>query len=443
MPSPSDKQLMRMNGWPAGVDNRSREQSLTRDETGKTVIALREAENVDLDKDGKVARRAGFAKVTSGIRVHSLWSEPLSFPLALYADNGELMAMQTDLGTFSVRDGLVTGQPLSYAVAAGRVYWSNEMQTGCLSADGVALPWGIEGPNGQPTVVGGGGIGGLDAGTYQVAVTFLSAAGEESGASLAAIASVPAGGGLTLTDIPQPADATQRIRVYRSGANGDVLYHASDIPQGVTTLLLGAARLGRPLTTQFLEVMPAGHIVRQFAGRLWVAKGSIAVYSEPLRYGLTKLPQNRMSFAGRLDLMEPVGNGDDGGGGLYVAANDRTYWLGGSNPVDMRAAYRYPEGGGAVPGTAVRVAGTTLGLETTEPVVYWLARNGVGCVGLPGGQVMPLRAAQVQAPAADGGASVFRDRNGVRQIITTLQASSPRGMAMGDRLDCEVIRHDP
>lgn len=441
MTTPSDKQLVAVRGWPAGIDNRSAEQSLTRDEKGVT-IALREAQNVDLDKAGKIRRRQGFQRAISGIRVHSLWSEPAGFPFGLYADGEELMAVQTDLGTFSVRDGLVPGQPLSYAVAAGRVYWSNAMQTGCVTADGDALPWGVEGPNGQPALAAGNGIGGLDGGSYQVAVTFVSAAGEESGAARAATVTVPDRGGITLTDIPQPSDATQRIRVYRSRANGDVLYHAADLPAGTTSLILGSAQLGKPLSTQFLEGMPAGHVVRQFAGRLWVASGSNVVYSEPLRYGLTRLPQNRISLPATVDLLEPVGNGDEGGGGLFVAAADRTYWMGGSNPANMRATYRYPEGGGAVPGTAVRVAGTTLGLETTEPVVYWLARNGVACIGLPGGQVLPLRSAQAQAPAADAGASVFRDARGVRQVITSLQGARQRGMAIGDRLDCEVVRHD-
>lgn len=450
MAAPSDKQLVRLSGWPAGIDNRSAEQALAHDDKGN-VVALREAENVDLDKDGKVRRRQGFSKVTSGIAVHSLWSDP-GFPLALYADAGELMAMQADLGVFSVCDGLMPGQELSYATAAERAYWSNGFQTGCVGADGSVLPWGIAGPGGQPALVGGGGVGGLDAGTYQVAATFVTATGEESGTPMAAAVSVSQGGGITLTGIPQPVDATQRIRVYRSKTNGagamdsateTLLYHVIDIPAGTPTLLLGAGRLGKPLITQFLEPMPAGQIVRQHAGRLWVATGSTVVYSEPLRYGLTKLPQNRMTFNARIDLMEPVGNGDDGGGGLFVAAGDRTYWMGGSNPADMRAAYRYPEGAGAVPGTAVRVAGTTLGLETTEPVVYWLARNGVGCIGLPGGEVMPLRAAQAVGPSAEAGASVLRDQRGMRQIITALRGAAPQGVAMGDRLECEVIRHDP
>jgi hypothetical protein len=438
--------MAKVSGWPGGVDNRSKEQSLARDERGHT-IALREAENVDLDKDGKIQRRQGATKVTSGIRVHSLWGDA-GFPLALYVDNGELMALQTDLGSFSVRDGLDPGQPVSFALAAGRAYWTNRMQTGSVTADGVPMPWGVDAPHGQPGAAGGAGIGGLDAGTYQVAVTFVSAAGEESGASRAASVQVPQGGGITLTDIPQPVDASQMVRVYRTGANGGgsaeraLLYHATDLPAGTTTVILGAARLGRPLATQFLEVMPPGQIVRQHAGRLWVAATATIVYSESLRYGLTKLPQNRIAMPHVIDLMEPVGNGDDGAAGLFVASGDRTYWLGGSNPADMRAAARYPEGGGAVPGTAVRVAGTTFGLETSEPVAYWLARNGVGCVGLPGGNVLPLKPGQAVAPSAEQGASAFRDERGMRQVITTLQAAAPRGVAMGDQLDCEIIRHD-
>lgn len=440
MTTPTDKQMVRMAGWPAGIDNRSPEQALQRDDQGRTVIALRDAENVDLDKSGKPSRRAGATRRIIGTRVHSLWGDP-AFPLALYADNGALMAVQSNLRTFQVRDGLAPGQPLSYAVAAGRAYWSNGMDTGCVSADGVALAWGIAGPGGQPTLTGGSGIGGLNAGTYQVAVTFLSAAGEESGASLAATVTVPQGGGITVTDIPQPADLTQRVRIYLSPANGDVLYHVMDLPAGTTQMLLGVAQPKKPLTTQFLEVMPAGQSVRYYAGRLWVAAGKVLVYSEPQRYGQTRLPQNRITLPDWIDMAEPVGNGEDGGG-LYVAAGERTYWLGGTEPAQMNAAYRYPMGGGVVPGTPVRVNGSMFGLQTSDPVIYWLARNGVACLGLPGGVVVPLREGQVIAPSADGGASLFMDDGSNRKIITALMGASQRGAAIGDKLDCEVIRHD-
>lgn len=437
MTTPSDKQLARMSAWPAGIDNRSPEQALTRDDQGRAVIALRDAENVDLDRQGKPSRRDGYTRVLAGQRVHSLWARD-PFPFGLFVDGQDLNALREDGTSFLIRSGM-GAKPVSYDLAAGRVYWSNEQQTGSVSADGVALPWGAPGPNGVPTVQGGGGIGGLSAGTYQIAVTFLTASGEESGASLAATADVPEGGGLTLTGIPQPPDASYRIRIYRSGANGDALYQAMDIPYGTTTLMLGVGRPGKLLETQFLEPMPPGHIVRAFNGRLYVACGNEVRWSEALRYGLTRLAHNRIGLQTRVSLMEPVGQGDEAGG-LFVAAGERTYFWSGADPKVFGNRIAYPHG--AVPGTALRVPANVFGIESTTEVVYWLASNGVGCLGLPGGTVVPLRENQAIAPSADSGASLFRDANGIQQVITTLVGAQERGLAIGDRLNCTVIRHD-
>ena len=438
MSIPADKQLGWMSAWPAGIDNRSKEQSLTRDAQGKAVIAARDAENVDFDKDGKPSRREGFTLAIAGTRVHSLWGDK-DFPLALYVDNGVLLATRDDLSTFQVRAGLSPGNPLSYCVAAGKVYWSNAEVNGCVSADGIALPWGVAGPGGQPTLAGGSGIGGLAAGSYQVAVTFLSAAGEESGASLAAQVDVPEGGGITLTGIPQPLDVGAKVRVYLSGANGDKLYHVTDLAAGMTTLLLGVSQLGKPLDTQFLDAMPPGQIVRWLNGIVWVASGSGVIYSEPLRYGLTNLAQNRFALNARVDMMEPVNAGGQAPG-MYIAAGERTYFMAGATPALMSPVIKYPHG--AVPGTACQVPASVFGIESTDPVPYWLARNGVGCIGLPGGTVMPLREGQVIAPSATGGASLYRDGDSLRQVITTLQDASPRGLAFADTAEAEVFHHE-
>jgi hypothetical protein len=65
----------------------------------------------------------------------------------------------------------------------------------------------------------------------------------------------------------------------------------------------------------------------------------------------------------------------------------------------------------------------------------------VACLGLPGGQVVPLRERQVVAPAAERGASLFRERDGMRQVITALQGATPQGIAIGDRASSRVYRN--
>lgn len=437
MPAPSDKQLMRLSGWPAGIDNRDPEQALTRDDNG-AVVALRDAENVDLDRQGKVARRSGYTRIVSAASAHSLWGDP-RFPFGLYVDNGSLMALREDGSSFVLFGGMGT-QPVSYAVAAGAVYWSSTEQHGRLNADGVAFPWGVPGPGGPPALTANPTVGGLHAGRYQVTVTYLSPSGEESGASEAATVNVPEGGGIQLVAIPQPPDASYRVRVYASAANGDVLYMAKDLPAGITTMLLGVFRTGRPLETQFLEPMAPGHIVRWLNGRLYVAVGATLTYSEAMRYGLCHPVNNRIGFETRLAMVEPVASGDDAAG-LYVASGGRVYWLPGTDPKAFALKVARPHG--VVPGTSLTVPARVFGLEADAPVPYWLGSDGVACLGLPGGVVVPLRENQAMAPAADAGASLYRDTGSLRQVITTLTGAAERGVAIGDRLECEVYRHDP
>lgn len=431
----SDKELIRVGPWPAGIDNLNAEHALTRSDDGKRVIALRDAVNVDIPRGGWPRRRSGFGQVLAGARMHSLWHGG-QFPFLLFADGAQQFAF-AGAEPFLVR-GNLSLRDISYAIPNDKVYCTNGAETWCVRADGSAAAWGVESPIGAPDLAASSD-GGLDAGTYQVAITFIDAAGEESGTGLAALVEVAQGGGILLTSIPQPESAdVARIRVYRSPANGDVLYHARDIPIGQAAATIGAGEPGRPLATQFLDTMPAGQIVRYLGGRLYVARGAEMRWSEALRYGLTSRVKNVRRVGERIDMMEPVGDGGDGAG-LFVADHKRTYWFDGANPGAQSVRIVYPYG--AVRGTGVVVPGSTLGLETTRPVAYWIAKNGVACVGLPGGQVMPLRDGQVVAPNAESGASLLREQNGLRSIVTALRGAQPQGMAIGDRVSGRVHRY--
>lgn len=437
----SDKGLIAVGPFPAGVDNVNEEGSLTRSDDGKRVIALREAVNVDIPRSGNPRRRAGFVRTIVGTRVHSLWSGG-RFPYFLFADGDTLYACSTGGTPFVVRTGLAPRE-ISYAIPHDRVYASNGQQTWCVTSDGTSVPWGVETP-GAPDVATALD-GGLDAGTYQLALTYIDLYGEESGAGLAVTITLgaesagAASTGITLTKIPQPADSTvSRIRVYVTQANGNILLQARDLPVGQTSVLIGAGNRGRPLSTQFLSPMPAGTLVRCLAGRLYAVNGNVQTWSEALRYGLTNPIKNTRSIGQTITLMEAVGDGGDTPG-LYVADHKRTYWLGGADPRQQTMQPVYPYS--AVPGTGIVVPASMFGLETTVPVAYWLASNGVACLGLPGGTVVPLREKQVVAPSATAGASLFREQNGIRQIITSLQNPTAQGLAMGDRASARVTRN--
>ncbi|HET6631530.1 MAG TPA: hypothetical protein VFG73_02325 [Rhodanobacteraceae bacterium] len=430
---------IRHAGWPAGVDNLSPETALVADDQG-VVLALREAENVDLVGPGKPRRRKGYAEALwSSSGVHSLWA-PADAPWGLIVRAGTLCLLRDPAHPEVLRDLAAPGEPVSYALVGDRVYWSNGTDRGLVTAAGEDAPWGCPTPAGLPALALAD-AGALAAGRYHVSITYALGSGEESGAPTPAWIDVPDGGGIALSGVPQPpADSgVTEIRVYVSAPGGDVLHRARSLLVGVTETQLGAGQRGRPLDTQGLASMPAGRLVRVHAGRLWcLGDDGWLVWSEALRYGLTEPPRNRLHVTGQPSLLEAVGGGTDGAG-MYLAAGQRTYFLAGP-PERMTPAVSYPHG--AVPGTAICVPGSALGLETSAQVAYWLADNGAAVVGLPGGIVQPLREHQAVAPSAKRGASMYRAEDGSRRIVTTLAGTSARGLAFADSATSTITRHD-
>lgn len=430
-----DGQLISAGSWPAGIDNLNDETSLTRSDDGKAIIAFRDGVNVDLDRKGNPRRRPGYRQIIAGTRVHSLWRAG-TFPFALFADGATHYAFRRGNAPFEVRAGLASRE-ISYALPADRAYCTNGKETWCVTAAGDVTPWGVEPAHGQPLLTPSL-AGGLDEGVYQVAVTFIDVLGEEGGTGLAVVVNVPKGGGIELSEIPQPtSDRVSRIRVYRTATNGDDLFMATDLPVGTTSALIGVANLKKPLLTQFLIPMPPGQIVRHLAARMHVAAGNVIYSSEPLRYGQRHYKRSR-KVGDAILMMEPVGDGGDAPG-FFVADSKRTYWIGGADPVKTSLRIVYPYG--AVPGSSTVVPASMFNLETTLPVAYWIAKNGVACLGLPGGTVVPLREKQAIAPNAESAASLFRERNGIRQIITALGGATKQGLAIGDRASARIYRN--
>lgn len=432
-----DEELIKLGPWPGGLNNLSREAETPADQ-------LRGAVNLDLPRDGHPQTRAGYSLSITTTRAHSLWHDGL-FPFALYVDSGALKAFQPGDNPFTVQAGLASTRDASYALVTDRVYWSNGHDTGVVLSTGMPAPWGVETPAGQPTLTSTT-AGALYPGNYQVTITYLSATGEESGTGPAALVSLPTGGGIGLSAIPQPVGtAVALIRVYLSGANGDGLYWSRDMPVGMTSTTLTFSAEGKRLQTQFLDPMPAGQIVTLLNGRLYVAVNNMLYWSEALRYGLTRLAMNRIRFPAALTLLTAVGEGTEGAG-LYVAtanappsSQGRTYFLAGPDPAQF--AQRIVYGYGVIPGTSIRAAGSLFGLESAVPVAYWIAANGIACLGLPEGQVTPIREKQVVAPAADKGASLLREANGIRQIVTALDGSISRNLAVSDAAAATVYRN--
>jgi len=403
---------------------------------------LRAATNVDIDRSGIPQRRAGTTQVFAGTRLHSLFADA-SFDWMLASNNDALTAYDTGLVPTVLRAGLTPYQPLSYAAINGEVYWTNGFDCGKVTAQGVAVPWGVEKPLGTPNAASTA-AGAFTAGAYQVALTYLTLDGEEGGSTLATIVVVPEGGGIQLTQIPQPVD--MRIvaaRAYVTTPNGEVLYWLRDIPVGMTSVSLAWGPLGKALETQWLSPMPPGQIVRYGNGRLWVASGNVVWYSEPLHYGQVRAARNFMTFSDEVVVMEYPNEGD--GSGLFVATRQRpnkpgrTYFIAGQNPKDAQLRIVHPYG--AVKGTGATVPGIWFDPQLGGNVAYWMDDDGVPCLGLAGGTIRPLTTETYLAPDAESGATLVREINGQRQVLTNLRGTSVNQAAASDVAVATVTRN--
>lgn len=408
-------------------------------ETALSPAHLREAINLDLDRDRKGRTRPGYGAVIVPTTLgHSLWTHD-HFPFALYADGHELRRMGTDETTALVTDGLAAGMPVSYDLINDRAYWSNGVQRGMVTADGDAMDWCSPSPGGQP-LLAATGVGALSPGVVKVAVTFVDAIGRESGATLAAEIELTAPGGVALSAIPQPTDPNvTRIRIYSSCDGDPTLF----LHETVTVGTLSAALLGKPegraLDTQFLEPMPAGQLVCELSGRLIVARGRHILFSQALRYGLYNPAKDWLAVSKHVDVMEPVGTGTDGAG-LFVSFGERTHFLGGRDPKDWSPNPVY--GAGAVPGSSARMSAKHWGFNSAATVPVWLARNGFPVVGLPGGSVVPINESVYAAAVGERAAALFREAEGLYQyIVAQRDASAPR-MAVTDRAVARTYRYN-
>lgn len=434
-----DNELSQIGPWPKGVNNLAPEFSVPSDQ-------LRDAQNVDIQDDGSLVARPGFAKVIDATNAHSAWSYERNLPFALYVDNGELIAFDASLRTTNLRGGLGNMLPLSYEFANDSAYFTNGEFTGRVNAAIELRAWGIESPTGEPLLSANATIGGLDAGAYQVAVSFISDEGEEGGTGLASSITVTQGGGIQLASIPQPLDShVVFIRVWKSKTNGDILYWHSDVPVGTASLLIGTSQLGKQVETQFFEPMPAGSIVRTFNARIYVAVGRRLYYSEAYRLGLHN-PTKYMLFPADITMVQTVRSADIGG--LYVSAGSVVYWLGGSDPVGADGATGFHRvsayASGVVPGSDTVVPGADLGIDdvTTDDVPVWLCENGVFCAGLTDGNVKPITQDRLRLPKCTRAASIYHERTSTRQVVFNMRGIGPASKAAAsDTVVATVFRN--
>lgn len=388
-----------------GINNRLPDNQLAYTERGvKLGDFLRNAVNVDLTDSGTVQRRGGYALSQSGGECHSLWSDG---DTGYYADGTDLYRYPRTL----VAQGL-SGNAVSFCRVGDFVVWSDGVRIQKIVGSN-SLPLTQPDPNPMPVVVGSGG--GLLAGGLYLVSFVVSGASGDSAPTWPTQISVPTNGRISITNITQPT------KVYISGPNGEEMFFAETIEQNKDIL---ARDEGALLTTKFMRPTPAGHIVRYFRGRLLSVVNDTLFYSQSFAPGLYDPVRGYIPFPAPITLVAVVQSG------VFVCA-DKTYFLAGPDIDKAEVIEKLPYG--AVPGTDT--------YAELDESVWWYSDRGV-VRAEPDGQIANVQERHVAAGSAAVGASLFRDQDGIRQVLSSLAGSETTRAAASSFIDAEIIRKE-
>ena len=406
--------------FPKGVDQVSPETSLLPG-TARRIVNLDVHQGAFGEKGpvgGRLSVRSQVRQVVAGTRTHSLWSGDHS---TCFVDGGDLIRIAPDMVATTLRAG-VGDDEMFYTEIAGVVYYSNGRVTGTI-VGGVDAPWGLPVPSAPvATAISSGG---LVAGTYMVATTHSDVSGRESGASPVATVAVAEGGGIQLA-IPAVSYVT---RVYATPTNGDNLYWVQNIPAGGVVSYVGAHQPGKMLTTQYMQPPePCTHL-ETYNGRIYSAVGNALLATQALNYDLTRPATDYVLMPDDVTMVKSVVDG------IYVGTAQGVTFLDGKELGQF--AVRQADMLAPIPGSALNVDGGLFG-EPGKGIV-WLTRRGWVYAGA-GGRVKRLTESQMALPEYDRAASLYREHDGMRQVMTFVKGGGEAAGA-SDSYDVEIVRN--
>jgi hypothetical protein len=373
------------------------------------------ANNVDLDKTGRLSRRTGYTSVLAGA-MHSLWADDQQ-QICLFAQGNQLKSLSATYSAVPVATLQGVGNPVSYERVSDRVYYSNGVDTGILE-NGVVRSWGMA----VPSLPGAAAtVGAMPAGTYQYVMTYVRADGQESGASLAGLITVPDVSGVAFA-LPVPADPGVASKIlYLSTPDGEVLYLAALLSAATTqyTYTGDTAELNLPLVTQFMGRAPAGQLIAFYRGRMFVAVGDTLYWSAGFGYEQFDL-REYLQLDGRITLLAPMTDKEitenARSSGFFVGTDRSCGVLVGSDPKDFQYVPKIAYG--AISGALDYVDGSLFGDDASggRALPMWLSTQGI-CIGMPDMQVKNLTRSKFGFTATGQGAALFQP--GPNRFIAT------------------------
>lgn len=218
--------------------------------------------------------------------------------------------------------------------------------------------------------------------------------------------------------------------------DGISVYGPGGSPEGPITLGVGTdvegADMAGSTVGQVYEPLPGGTKIVYFKGRLWVARGSILWYSEPMALTYTRTSTNYFMYPSDISVLAATDSS------LFVVA-DKTYSLRGSDPRAMSQVVATED---AAPNClAIPVKARHFGKDLPDvQAVVWMGAKGV-ILGLPDGSVVNLTEPKVAVPSYESSAVMFSEREGLRQVISTSKSKDQSRMKFSSDAEAEIRRN--
>jgi len=377
---------------------------------------LQTATNVDINSSGQVMKREGKDLVYAG-NVHSLFSNGVNgnATFILFREGAILKRFnpETPNSPTTLRDNIPRTNWMQYLALNNLVYYSDTITTGIT--DGVtSRSWGLEAPPQQLVLTQTTGL--LPSGRYLCSLTYIRNDGQESGAPRSIFIDLTtSNAGIAISNIPTSSDSTvSYVYIYLSTRNGEVLYLASLVANGVTSVTYAGdtKEFSRRLATQYMGPPHAGHMIQYYNGRIYVVKDSAVWYTLPYNYELMDLAHGFMQFPDRVTLFAPVK------GGIWVSyKNGKTFFLEGTDP-EKGFVTHWKMDSGAYEGSQ-RPDQVTIKGEIMRGW-YWTAHDGI-YLGLDGGSLLNKTEDRYEPGSADFSVSFMKKtQDGSKQYISLL-----------------------
>lgn len=373
------------------------------------VSAPRVVLNADVTAEGRVLKRSGRSLVVDLPGAHSIWE---GYGLMFCAAKGILYKIQDNVKEVVCSIGM--DSPVSYVGAGNDIYISTMYWNGRYDVDANTIhDWGIDVPE-QPVLLST--AGNLPAGIYGVCFTVLSD-GKISGNGGVASIELTETAGISILNRPSGAV------VWITDPNGWVFFMAGEL-DAVT----GVPTSVEPMSTFLCSPPPYMQNLAYANGRIWGTVEKKLYGSEPYKLDLFKFNKVCFEFDRDLLMVAVVSTG------LYVADDKATYFLGGTEPGEMKER----KVGNGVPFGAVGYCDNLGELGKNVPV--WVANDGI-VAGSLDGSLVNLTQKKIRFKPGNKGASIFRMKGGDFQFLAAMKQGSSSNAAIGDDVTCEVVRN--